>query len=177
MPKFRQIVFLFVLVAALSIAAIAQQSTPTAAVTSLYKYDRSHPDAFTRRNIDTRKQWFSPELYRLFQNELRREAAYLKKNPTNKPYFGDGLPFQPYDETCKAGRREFRRGLTIKQEFQRGSRAAATATFAFPRACRDGGDAIVYTIGLIKVRERWVIDDVNYGEDTTLKQRLRRKDY
>jgi hypothetical protein len=132
---------------------------------------------FNRRSIDARKAWVSPELYRLFQNELRRQAAYLKKNPTDKPYFGDGLPFQPLDETCKAGRREFRRKLVIKQEFQRRTHAAATATFAYPRACTDGGDKIVYTIGLIKVNDRWVIDDLNYGEDTTLKERLKRKEY
>ncbi len=172
----RRIFLAVIFIAAISAVSFAQ-STPKAAVEAFYKFDRSHSQVFTRRNLEAKKAWFSTELYSLFQNELRREAAYLRKNPSDKPYFGDGLPFQPLDETCKAGRREYRRSIVIKQEFQRGNRAAATATFAYPKACTDGGDPIVYTIGLIRSRGVWVIDDVNYGEDTTLKQRLQRKEY
>ena len=162
--------------ALLSFTASAQTNSPVAATNAFYKYDRSHSQTFNRRNIDARKQWFSAELYSLFQNELKREAAYLKKNPTDKPYFGDGLPFQPYDETCKANRREVHKSLVVKSAFQKGSRAAVTATFAFPKPCKDPDDT-TYTIGLIKSRGNWVIDDVNYGEDTTLKERLNRKEY
>jgi hypothetical protein len=156
--------------------AFAQSSTPKAAVESFYKFDRSHSQVFNRRNIDARKPWFSPALYSLFLKELKRQAAFERRNPNEKPYFGDGLPFQPYDETCKAGRRELHKTLVIKQEFQRARHAAATATFAFPRACTER-DTNVYTIGLIKVGSRWLIDDVNYGEDTTLQERLKRKEY
>jgi hypothetical protein len=173
----RHVVLCAVFVSLVSAAAFGQNASPSAVVGAFYKFDRSHSQTFNRKNIDARKQWFSAGLYALLLNELKRERQYLKQNPTDKPYFGDGLPFQPLDETCKAGRREFRRSLRTKQEFQRGSRAAATATFAYPRSCTDGGDPIVYTIGLIKVKGTWVIDDVNYGEDTTLKQRLRRKEY
>lgn len=177
MPNLRLLCLSIAAMAILSAATLAQQTTPKAAVESFYKFDRSHSQTFNRRNLDARKAWFSPELYRLFQSEFRREAAYLKANPTDKPYFGDGFPFQPLDETCRSGRRQFRRSLTIKQEFQRRTHAAATATFAYPRSCRDGGDPVVYTIGLIRSNGRWVIDDVNYGEDTTLKQRLKRTEY
>ena len=155
---------------------VAGQRTPKAAVEAFYKFDRSHSQIFNRRNIDARKRWFSAELYRLFLNELKREAAYLKKNPTDKPFFGDGLPFQPLQENCENGPIGRQRRLTIRQEFVRGARAAATATFANPKPCPDA-DPIVYTIGLTKTRSGWVIDDINYGEDTTLKQRLQRKDY
>lgn len=177
MPNVRRLCLSIAAITVLTAAALAQQSTPKAAVESFYKFDRSHSQIFNRRSIEARKAWFSPELYRLFQIELRREAAFLRTNPSDKPYFGDGLPFQPLDEACTSGRRSFRRGLTIKQEFERRTHAAATATFAYPRACRDGGEPIVYTIGLIRVKGRWLIDDVNYGEDTTLKQRLKRKEY
>lgn len=176
MPNYRRIIFVIATFSLLSSAALAQQATPKAAVDSFYKFDRSHSQVFNRRNVEARKAWFSPALYRLFQDELRREAAYLKKNPTDKPYFGDGFPFQPLDEACTAGRRQLRRSLIIKREFQRSRHAAATATFAYPRPCTDR-EKIVYTIGLIKVKGSWVIDDVNYGEDTTLKQRLQRKEY
>ncbi|MGH9819675.1 MAG: hypothetical protein ACRD43_05850 [Pyrinomonadaceae bacterium] len=162
--------------AAFAFSAYAQTNTPVAATRSFYKYDRSHSQVFNRRDIDARKAWFSPELFRLFQYELRREAAYLKKNPTDKPYFGDGLPFQPIDETCKAGRQDLHKSLVVKPAFQKGNRAAVTATFAFPKPCKDP-DNTIYTIGLIKSKKGWVIDDVNFGEDRTLKEDLKRKDY
>lgn len=160
----------------LGLIAVAQQNSPGNATKSFYAFDRSHSQVFNRRNIDARKGWFSAALYKLFLYELRREAAYLKKNPNDKPYFGDGLPFQPIDETCKVGGRDTHRSVSVHQEFQQKSRGAATATFSFPKGCTDG-DKVVYTIGLVLEHGRWVIDDVNYGEDTSLKQRLHRKDY
>jgi len=175
MPRNSHRFFLFSAILLLSVSAFAQRSTPKAAVESFYKFDRSNPQAFNRRNIEARKAWFSPALYALFQNELRRETAYLKKNPTNKPYFGDSLPFRPLEELCD-GPQKLGRVLTIKQEFQRSSRGAVTATFEYPKPCTTR-DTVVYTIGLIKVNGGWVIDDVNYGEDTNLKERLRREEY
>jgi len=168
--------FGFIAFALLSLTAAAQKNGPVAVVNGFYTYDRSHSQTFNRRNIDARKQWFSPELYSLFQYELKREAAYLKKNPTDKPYFGDGLPFRPYDETCKAGQKTLHKSIVVKPAFQEGNRAAATATFYFPKPCTDR-DETTYTIGLIRNKGVWVIDDVNYGEDRTLKQDLKRKDY
>jgi hypothetical protein len=166
-------ILLFVLTLFVCSFSVIAQNSPRAAVEAFYRYDRSHSQTFNRRNIDARKRWFSAELYNLFLNELKRDAAYLKKNPTDKPYFGDGLPFQPLQEKCDKG---FDRSLAVKQEFARGSRAVATATFAYPKRCGDPMP-VVYTIGLIKTHSGWVIDDINYGEDTTLKQRLRRKEY
>jgi hypothetical protein len=157
----------------LSLAAAAQRSTPKAVVEAFYRFDQTHSQNFDRRNIEARKPWFSTELYLLLLNELKRDAAYLKKNPTDKPYFGDGLPFQPLQENCRAGKG---RRMTIRQEFQKGARAVTTVTFAYPKPCKET-DAIVYTIGLTRTRKGWAIDDINYGEDTTLKQRLRRKEY
>jgi len=80
-----------------SLTAFSQNSGPVAAATAFYKFDRSHSQVFTRENIDARKQWLSAGLYKLLINELVREKEYLKKNPTDKPHFGDGLPFQPLD--------------------------------------------------------------------------------
>ena len=87
------------------------------------------------------------------------------------------MPFQPIDETCKVGNKDVHRSVSVHQEFMQKSRGATTATFAYPKGCADGGDKIVYTIGLVRENGKWVIDDVNYVEDTSLKQRLKRKDY
>lgn len=158
---------------AIPTAAQAQTAKPMSSLESFYRYDRSHSQTFNRANINARKQWFSNELYSLLINELKRDSEYLKKNPGDKPYFGDGLPFQPLQEKCEAGRG---RTLTIKEDFRKGNRAVAIATFAYPKPCAQP-DPVVYTIGMIRVGGRWVIDDINYGEDTTLKQRLARKEY
>lgn len=173
----KRLFILFFAILLVTVAVAAQRSTPGTAVASFYRFDRAHSQVFDRRNIDARRAWLSIELYRLFQNELRREAAYLKTNPTDKPYFGGGLPFQPTDEACNAGGKNLRRGIVVKQEFVRGTRGAVTATFAYPKACTDGGEPVVYTIGVIRSKGIWLIDDINYGEDTTLKQRLRRAAY
>jgi hypothetical protein len=170
----RRILLVTVLIVLFSLTSFAQ--SPTATMTAFYQFDRSHSQVFNRRNIDARKKWFSNELYNLFLYELKRENEYLKKNPNDKPYFGDGLPFQPYDETCKAGGRNLHRTVAVKPADLRRSRAVVTASFPFPKPCKDT-DAPTYTIGLIKQGSVWVIDDVNYGEDRTLKQDLKRKEY
>ena len=151
----------------------AQSASPKAAIEAFYKYDRSHSQVFNRANINARRQWFTSELYSLLINELKRDAEYLKKNPGDKPFFGDGLPFQPLQEKCEAGKG---RVLIIKQDFIQGNRAVELAGFKYPKPCKDP-DPVVYTIGMFKVGGKWVIDDINYGEDTTLKQRLKRKEY
>jgi hypothetical protein len=168
-----RILFVFVLFTALGIRGVSQ--TPVVAVQAFYHYDRSHSQNFTRQNIDARKQWFSGDLYKLFLYELKRQDDFFKSNPKDKPYF-EGLPFQPIDELCKAEGRNLHKGLEVKAADENGDRATVTATFSFPKPC-DDPDPTTYTLGLVKEKSGWVIDDVNYGEDRTLKEDLKRKDY
>ncbi len=160
-----------------TLTATAQSSAPKTVIEAFYRYDQAHSQVFNRTTIDARRKWFTPELYRLFQTELKREAEYLKKNPTDKPYFGDGLPFQPLQEPCETGGgKSLGRKLSLKQDSQNGNRSVVLATFAYPKPCSDP-NPVVYTIGLVRGKTGWQIDDINYGEDTTLKQRLNRKEY
>jgi hypothetical protein len=165
--------FVGTIIFAAAMAINGQSAGPKPTLEAFYKYDRSHSQVFNRANINARKQWFTAELYSLLINELKRDAEYLKKNPGDKPYFGDGLPFQPLQENCEAGKG---RVLIIKQDFLKGDRAVELAGFKYPKPCKDP-DPVVYTIGMFKVGGKWVIDDINYGEDTTLKQRLARREY
>ena len=171
-----RILSIFVVTFALFSQTPAQNSTPKATAEAFYGYDLSHPQTFNRRNVDARKRWFSAELYSLFLNELKREEAFLKSNPGEKPFFGDGLPFRPLQENCQNGPNGRARRATVKQETRKGGRAVATVTFAYPKPCPNP-DPVLYTLGMIRTRSGWVIDDINYGEDTTLKQRLRRAEY
>jgi len=164
--------FLLVIAATTALA----QSTPLSTVKSFYAFDRSHSQVFNRKNIDARKQWFSAELYKLLINELARERAYLAKNPTDKPHFGDGLPFQPLDEECTAGGRKHRNSLTFGPINVNGKARNFDAYFSYPKAC--GIEKTIFEIVVIKQNGKWVIDDILYPATTsTLVEDLRRKEY
>ena len=115
-------------------------------------------------------------MYRLLKTELKREAEYLKENPGDKPHFGDGLPFRPLDETCDVGQKKLHKRITFKSGPIRGSRAAITATFAFPRPC-ETPDKNVYVFSMKRIANRWTIDNVTYDDGSTLVGDLKRKEY
>ncbi len=155
---------------------LAQNGTPVAAAKAFYAYDRAHNSAFTRAAVDARKKWFSTALYNLFLNELKRQNEFLRKHPGEKPYFGEGMPFQPYDELCKAGKTQIHKKLTIRPDSQDTDVATVFAVFAFPPPCKTP-DTTTYTIKLVRSAAGWVIDDVVYEEGQSLVQDLNRADY
>jgi hypothetical protein len=119
-----------------------------------------------------RKRWFSAELNGLFQKELKRESEYLKKNPTDKPYFGDGFPFTPYEE-CSKGGREIKNVLKIAAVTQRGNKTLVEVQFFTPKAC--GGDFIdTYKVELIKMKGVWLLNDWIAGDGGRLTDALKR---
>jgi hypothetical protein len=160
----------------ISFAIVAQNDTPKNTVASFYKFDRSNSQTFERKAIDARKGWFSPELYALFLKELEREKAYLKQQPTDKPFYGDGLPFQPFDEVCKEGKKNVHKQLTIGKQHEEEESATVKIVFAFPKPCKEP-DPTEYTIRLVKSRNGWVIDNVIYSAESNLVKDLNRTDY
>ena len=107
---------------------------------------------------------------------MRREKAYLKKNPTDKPYFGDGLPFQPIDEVCTTTRRTIHKALAFGSEAKIVNKSSIKAIFAFPKPCKDP-DRTTYTIKLVRIGAAWLIDNVYYDGNSNLAADLRRKEY
>ena len=170
-----KLLFVPVVVAVFVLNSFAQTNTPLETVNSFYRYDRSHSQNFTRANIEARRPWLTSDLYSLFQKEFKREDSYLKKHPTDKPYF-EGLPFQPIDETCKVGRRMLHKALTVLHGTENAKNATILAQFAFPKPCK-APDNTVYTIALVKVKNGWLIDDVLYEDNRSLKTDLNRKEY
>ena len=129
-----------------------------------------------RRNIDLRKRWFSPELYKLLLNELKREAAYIKANPTDKPHFGDGLPFQPLDETCELNGKSYKRQISYGTVTVKGNAGNVDVYFKYPKGCNIPD--ILYAVNMDKEKGRWVIADIRYFPgDTSLVEDLNRKEY
>ena len=139
------------------------------------RIDRSHSQVFNRTAIEGRKKWFSPRLYQLFREELRKEREHLAKNPTDKPFFGDGFPFQPLDEPCEINGKKYRRQLKFGTVTVKENRANADVSFVYPKPCNI--DPIQYAIHLTKVKERWLIEDVLYPGSKSLVEVLNRKAY
>lgn len=171
-----QIFLSLAIVTVVSQAAFAQTGGPKAAVTAFYKYDASHSQVFNRKNIDARKRWFGKELYKLFLKELAREKEYLAKNPTDKPHFGDGLPFRPLDETCSFNGREYRRTISYGRVTVKGDLGNVDVYFKYPKGCNIPD--VLYAVNMSKERGRWVIDDIRYiSDNTSLVEDLNRKEY
>ena len=173
MKKLLLLVALFVL--SLSSNAVSQTGAPEADLTAFIKFSRSMRQDFNSRGVEARKRWFSQPLYKLFLNELKRQDEYLKKNPSDMPYFGDGVPFQPIDETCEAGKRSFRYTYTVGKGSVAGDSATVPVTFAYPAACKI--PPIIYKFKVIKSKTGWLVDDVDYGDGKTLVADLKRVEY
>lgn len=171
-----RIALVLMLVFTASVAVFSQATGPKSAVTAFYKYDRSHSQVFNRRNIDARKQWLSAELYKLLINELAREKAYLAKNPSDKPHFGDGLPFQPLSENCEANGKSYGRSISYGQVTVKGDVGNVDVYFKYPKACNIPD--ILYAVYMERRHGRWVISDVRYiSSNTSLVEDLNRKEY
>lgn len=163
-------------IAIFAASSFAQNGTPVQAVRSFYAFHRKYDSGFSRASVDARRKWFSEDLYKLFLNELVREKAFLREHPNEKPYLAEGLPFEPWDETCSVGSRQFHKRLAFKPEAEDRSIATVHAIFAFPTPCKDP-NTIVYTIQVVRVAAGWVIDNVIYDDAINLVPDLKRKDY
>ena len=167
-------IFVLLLGAVSSISA--QNAGPKAAIRSFYVFDKSHSHIFNKKNIDARKRWFSDELYKLLLKELKREHDYLLTHPTDKPHFGDGLPFGPLDEPCKLNGKSYGRSITYGQVTVKGDVGNVDVHFKYPKGCNIPD--ILYAINMEIERGRWVISDIRYfPDDTSLVEDLNRKEY
>ena len=170
-----KIIFLSVILILLSTTMFAQKQDATAAVQSFYKFHLSRSGIFNLGEVKAYRKWFSDDLNKLFQTEIQREKVYLKANPTDKPHFGDGFPFQPLDECDSAGK-------LIKNTYQvgtatvKGERATVEVKFYNPKEC--GGSLIdTYKVELVKGKGNWLIDDWLYSDAKTLTEDLKRTNY
>lgn len=173
----KQKYFAFItVILAVSGTAAAQSSTPLATVKSFYAFDGKHSQTFNRTSIDARRKWLSAELYQLFLNEIKREKEYLKNNPTDKPHFGDGLPFQPLDEPCRLNGKNYRRSISYGTVTVKGDLGNVGVKFKYPKGCSIPD--ILYALNMEKEKGRWVISDIRYFPgDTSLVEELNRKEY
>lgn len=174
--RYSRFVIISAFIISASATALGQVSSPKTVVAAFYKYDATHSQVFNRANIDNRKRWFSYELHRLFLNELDREKAFRKQNPTDKPHFGDGLPFRPSDEVCELNGREYNRTISYGRVSVKGDLSNVDVYFKYPKGCNIPD--VLYAVNMSKEKGRWVIDDIRYiAESTSLVEDLSRTEY
>ena len=170
-----KIIFLSIILLLLSANIFAQKQSAAAAVGAFYKFYRARSGIFNAREVNLYKKWFSADLNKLFQNELTREKEYLKQNPTDKPFFGDGFPFQPLDECVKSGK-SYKNIYQIGTETVRKSIAIVEVKFYNPKPC--GGELVeTYKIELVNSKGGWLINDWIYADGKRLTEDLKRAEY
>ena len=171
----KAILVVFCIAAAVASAVHAQSLDPLQTVKAFYKYSDARSDLFDRRHIESRKQWYTHRLYQAFDSQLARDRAYLRKHPSDKPFFGDGLDFKPLNERCEAGGKYYSRSESLGRQRLTGSRAQVDAIFTYPKACSI--EPVHYRFKLIKLQGRWLIDDLVYPDGSTLTGSMRQHRY
>ncbi len=170
-----KIVFLSVILLLPLANIFAQKQSASTVVGAFYKFHRTRSGIFNAKEVGLYKKWFSADLNKLFQNELKREKEYLKQNPTDKPFYGDGFPFQPLDE-CSMGGKSFKNTYKIGTETIRKSIAIVEVKFYDPRQC--GGELIeTYKVELVERKGTWLINDWYLVGGKKLSEDLKRAEY
>jgi hypothetical protein len=154
---------------------LSQTLGPAATVQAFYRFSNARSAVFNRKHIESRKRWYSLELYRLFLDELKKEEVFLRQHPDEKPFFGDGLSFRPLDEPCQASGKSYRRSQSISRTESGKNRAYVDVKFAYPQPCAE--EPIYYRINLRKLGRRWLIDDLTYANGMTLSREMRENGY
>jgi len=155
--------------------APAQKESASVFVASFYKFHRVRLRDFNAGEVNLHKRWFTADLNRLFQNELKREKEYLKQNPTDKPHFGDGFPFAPLEE-CASNGKSVKNVLKTGATTADGDKTLVEITFSQPKAC---GGASIETdrVELVKNKGGWLISDWIYADGKRLSEDLKREEY
>jgi hypothetical protein len=172
----RKIFFLSLILPILSANVFAQKQSAAKFVESFYDFHRARSGIFDQAEVKAHRRWFTPALNRLFQIELQREAEFLKQNPTDKPHFGDGFPFQPLEECSKNGK-FFKNDLKTSRE-TKVSALVSTVEVRFyqPKVC--GGELIdTYKVELGWSKSGWKINDWIYSDNSRLSEDLKRTEY
>ena len=168
--------FLIIILVLFSANGFAQKQTASEFVESFYKFHRARSESFNAEELEVLKKWFTTKLYELFLYELKREAEFLKVNPTDKPYFGDGFPFAPMEE-CHIKGVEVKNILKIGKTTGKGNKRLVEVKFYYPKAC-DGGFIHAYQVELAKNKGGWLINDLIYlDSNERLTDVLKREKY
>ena len=161
-----EILFVAIIVAIGVVPAYAQSRGPSKTVASFYEFSNARSNLFNRRHIESRKGWYTNELFQLFLEQLKKDELNLRAHPTDKPFFGDGLDFEPLHELCNAGGKSYPFSRKLGRTVVEKSVAYVDVTFFYSRACKIPAD--VWRVKLQRVGGRWFIADWIWPEGSSL---------
>lgn len=148
-------------------------------IEKFYKFQRTRNGQLSTHELNLLKGWFTVELVRLFRYEIKREDEFIRKNHNEKPYFGDGFPFAPYEE-CVIGEKIILNQLEIGKVKLEANKAIVEVNFLIPKECENQvNDKLLdtYKIELLKSKSRWLINDWIYNDGKRLTEILKREKY
>jgi len=157
----------------------AQNKGASETVKSFYKFHLSRSGIFSLHEVKIRKRWFTGELYRLLLFELTREDEFTRKNPSEKPFFGDGFPFEPLEE-CVVNEKIVPNVYEIREVSATTNKAIIEIKFFVPKECEDQVEEKLldsYQLELLKIRNIWQINDWIYRDQEKLSTTLKREKY
>jgi hypothetical protein len=174
--KLKKHIFIFTLATLflLNISLFAQTNAKST-VEKFYQFHNSRNGVLSLHELKSHKRFFTNDLYKLFLNELKREDEFIRKNNTDKPHFGDGLPFKPFEE-CVVDEKIYRNTYEVNEASVDGNIAIVEVKFYQPKQC-DGELIDTYKIELKKSNNTWLINDWFFSDETKLTNDLKRKDY
>lgn len=148
-------------------------------VDKFYKFFRTRNGQISTHELNMLKGWFTPQLTQLFRNEIQREAEFSRKHPDEKPYFGDGFPFEPFNE-CVVGEQIFMNSLEFKELKAEPNKSLIEVKFIIPKECESQvKEKLIetYKIELLKTKSRWLINDWIFPDGKRLTEILKRVKY
>lgn len=164
-----------ILISAFALSVSAQKQNAAETVKSFYTFHNTRSGLFSLHELNLRRKWLTPELYKLFLNELKREDEFTKKNPSEKPHYGDGFPLQPFSE-CVDGETVINNTFEVKEISSDASKATIEVKFYSPEKCKK--ELIdTYKVELVKTKNTWLINDWVYSDGAKLTDDLKRKVY
>ena len=149
-------------------AAPPQPDAPMAPhrqVDAFLKFHLTHDSGLTQKNIEARRKWLSPALYRLLEKEIVRQNAFEAKHPGDVPFI-DGDVFTSAQEQPN--------GFAVSAAPERHGIALVPVTFRFG----EKPSRALYRMHLSdgNARKQWQIDDV-IADGESLVKTLQRPDY
>ena len=162
-----------------SLSNFAQSQIVSETVEKFYKFHRIRSGIVSTHELNLRKTWLTSELAKLFRNEIKREDEFTRKHPNDKPYFGDGFPFQPFEE-CVIDNKIILNRLEIGKVEINANKAMVEVKFFIPKECEDQVEKKLldtYQVELVKSKTRWLINDWIYADGKKLSNVLRRVKY
>ena len=164
---------ILVLVAIAAPAAATPPRTPEAAVEAFYRFHFAKRDLMylCRESVARERAWLTPKLHDLLVHELDRYdvAAAANGGPQNYKPFIAGDVFTHSEgpaDTFRVGGAE-----------RSGQTARVRVVAVWSEDSEDGAREVGMTVVVVRVRGKWLVDNVLYDDGDDLVDLLSRPDY